>query len=168
VQGTTPPDIANLLTKGEVEAALIWEPTTTQLTQSGAGTVIATQQELWEQSFGTKATEVHVMYLAKPSIAQQFPALRRDLNAAQAQVAALWKQGDAKAVEAMMKVTRLPEEVVREALALTTPLSGLSDQSIDTILQQLQFNREHGTILQSDVWKADPAKARREMFVQVG
>jgi ABC-type nitrate/sulfonate/bicarbonate transport system substrate-binding protein len=167
VQGTTPPDIANLLTKGEVEAALIWEPTTTQLTQSGAGTVIATQQELWEQSFGTKATEVHVMYLAKPSIAQQFPALLRDLNAAQAQVAALWKQGDTKAVEAMIKVTRLPEEVVREALARTTPLSGLSDQSIDTILQQLQFNREHGTILQSDVWKADPAKARREMFVEM-
>ena len=99
------------------------------------------------------------MYLAKPEVAQQYPALLRDINAAQAQVAELWKQGDAKAVDAMMQVTRLPEEVVREALGRTTPLAGLSDQAIDTILRQLQFNREHGTILKSDVWMQDPAKA---------
>ena len=66
-----------------------------------------------------------------------------------------------------MKVTRLPESVVREALGRTAPLSGLSDQSIDVILQQLRFNREHGTILQSDGWANDQDKARREMFVQV-
>ncbi len=68
----------------------------------------------------------------------------------------------------MMKVTRLPEDVVREALSRTTPLSGLPDPSIDVILQQLQFNREHGTIRQTDVWSQDPAKVRREMFVQFG
>jgi ABC-type nitrate/sulfonate/bicarbonate transport system substrate-binding protein len=168
VQGSAPPDVANLLTKGDVEAALIWEPTVTQLTQSGAGTVVATQQQLWEQTFGAGATEVHVMYVARPEIAQQYPALLRDVNAAQAQVAELWKQRDAKAVESMMKVTKLPEEVVREALGRTTPLSGLSDQAIDTILQQLRFNREHGTILQSDVWTQDLTRVRREMFVQPG
>jgi ABC-type nitrate/sulfonate/bicarbonate transport system substrate-binding protein len=168
VQCTTPPDVANLLTKGDVEAAVIWEPTTTLLTQSGAGSVIATQQQLWEQTFDTQQTEVHVVYLAKPGVAQEFPALLRDVNAAQAQVAELWKRGDAKAVEAMVQVTRLPEEVVREALERTTPLSGLSGQLIDTIVQQLQFNRQYGTILQSDVWKDDPARVRREMFVQIG
>jgi ABC-type nitrate/sulfonate/bicarbonate transport system substrate-binding protein len=167
VQGTTPPDVANLLTKGDVEAAVIWEPTTTLLTRSGAGSVIATQQQLWEQTFDTNETEVYVVYLAKPSVAQQFPALLRDLNAAQAQVADLWKRGDAKAVEAMMKVTRLPEEVVREALGRTTPLSGLSGRLVDTIFKQLQFNRQYGTILQSDVWTQDPTRPRREMFVQV-
>ena len=166
VQATAPPDVANLLTKGDVEAALIWEPTTTQLTQSGAGTIIATQQQLWEQTFGAGETEVHVMYVAQPEIARQYPALLRDVNAAQAQVAELWKQRDAKAVDAMMKVTKLPEEVVREALGRTTPLSGLPDRSIDTILQQLQFNREHGTILQSDVWSQNPGKVRQELFVQ--
>jgi NitT/TauT family transport system substrate-binding protein len=168
VQCATPPDVANLLTKGDVEAALIWEPTTTQLTQSGAGSIIATQQQLWEQTFDTGQTEVHVVYLAKPGIAQQFPSLLRDVNAAQAQVAELWKRQDPKAVQAMVQVTRLPEEVVREALGRTTSLSGLSDQAIDTIVQQLQFNRQYGTILQSDVWKDDPARARREMFVQLG
>ena len=127
-----------------------------------------TQQQLWEQTFGADGTEVSVAYLAKPEIAQQYPELLRDFNAAQGQVANLWKQGDANAVDAMTKVTRLPEAVIREAFTRTTPLSGLPDESVDIILRQLQFNREHGTILQSDVWIDDPGKARREMFVQVG
>ena len=156
VQATAPPDVANLLTRGEVEAALIWEPTTTLVTRSGAARIIATQQQLWEQTFGVGATEVHVMYAARPEIAQQYLALLRDVNAAQAEVAELWKKGDTKAVEAMMKVTKLPEEVVREALGRTAPLSGLTDQSIEIILQQIRFSREHGSILQSDVWINDP------------
>ena len=61
-----------------------------------------------------------------------------------------------------------PEPVVQEALGRTTPISGLSDQALDTILQQIRFNREHGTILKSDVWVQDAATPRREMFVQVG
>ena len=75
MQATAPPDVANLLTRGDVEAALIWEPTTTQLTQSGAATIIASQQQLWEQTFGGTATEVHVAFLAQPEIARQYPAL---------------------------------------------------------------------------------------------
>jgi hypothetical protein len=67
----------------------------------------------------------------------------------------------------MMKVTRLPKEVVQAALGRTTPLAGLPDRSIDTILRQIEFNRQHGTILRSDVWTQDPARARREMFVTV-
>jgi ABC-type nitrate/sulfonate/bicarbonate transport system substrate-binding protein len=168
VQASAPPDVANMLISGEVEAAVIWEPTVTLLTQSGAGTVIATQQQLWEQTFGAGATEVHVMYVAQPEIAKQYPMLLQDINAAQAQVAELWKQGDPKAVDAMTKVTKLPAEVAREALGRTTPLSGLSDQNVEVILQQLQFNREHGTILQSDVWINDPGRARRDIFVHAG
>jgi ABC-type nitrate/sulfonate/bicarbonate transport system substrate-binding protein len=168
VQASAPPDVANLLMKGDVEAALIWEPTVTQLAQSGAGTIIATQQQLWGQTFGGGATEVHVVYVAQLEIARQYPTLLRDVNAAQAEVAKLWKQRDAKAVDAMVKVTRLPEDVVSEALGRTTPLSGLSDQSMDVILQQLQFNREHGTILQSDIWTNDRGRVRREIFVQAG
>jgi hypothetical protein len=66
----------------------------------------------------------------------------------------------------MVAVTKLPEAVVREALGRTTPLSGLPDEGMDAILQQLSFNREHGTILLSDVWIEDSGKARRELFVQ--
>jgi hypothetical protein len=67
----------------------------------------------------------------------------------------------------MTTVTRLPREVVEEALGRTTPLAGLPDRSVDAMLQQIQFNRQHGTILKSDVWTEDPARARREMFLQV-
>ncbi|HEX2184543.1 MAG TPA: PhnD/SsuA/transferrin family substrate-binding protein [Chloroflexota bacterium] len=167
VPGAAPPDVANLFAKGDVEAALIWEPTTTQLTQSGAGTILATQQQLWEEASGARGTEVHVVYVATPQVAQQFPALLRDVNTAQAQVAERWARGDAQAVEGMMKVTRLPREVVQEALSRTTPLSGLPEDAMEAILQQLHFNRRYGTILQSDVWTQDPAKARRELFVKV-
>jgi NitT/TauT family transport system substrate-binding protein len=167
VQGAAPPDVANLLVKGDVEAALIWEPTTTLVVQSGAGRIVATQQQLWEQVSGTPETEVHVVYVTTPPLARQYPALLRDVNAAQARVAELWKRGDESVVQAMTRVTRLPEEVVKEALSRTTPLSGLPDRSVDTMIQQIQFNRQHGTVLQSDVWAGDPARARSELFVKV-
>jgi hypothetical protein len=38
---------------------------------------------------------------------------------------------------------------------------------LDAISQQLRFNREHGTILQSNVRIDDPDKARREICVQM-
>jgi ABC-type nitrate/sulfonate/bicarbonate transport system substrate-binding protein len=168
VQGTAPPDVANLLTKGDVEAVLIWEPTTTQLTQAGTGTILATQQQLWEQASGSKATEVHVVYLASPQITREHPDLLADINTAQREVAELWTSKDPKLVKAFTEVTQLPESVVQEALGRTTPLFGLRDETISTILQQLDFNRQYGTILESDVWSGDTAKIRNELFVRVG
>jgi ABC-type nitrate/sulfonate/bicarbonate transport system substrate-binding protein len=168
VQGTAPPDVANLLTKGDVEAVLIWEPTTTQLTQAGTGTILATQQQLWEQASGSRSTQVHVVYLASPQITRDHPDLLADINAAQRQVADLWTNKDPKLIKAFTEVTQLPESVVQEALGRTTPLFGLRDDTINTILQQLQFNRQYGTILESDVWSGDTAKIRNELFVRVG
>jgi ABC-type nitrate/sulfonate/bicarbonate transport system substrate-binding protein len=167
VQGTAPPDIANLLTKGDVESVLIWEPTTSQLTQAGTGQILATQQQLWEQASGSKETEVHVVYLTTPQIAHDFPNLLQDINQAQAQVAELWKKKDPKAVQGMMDVTKLPQDVVETAFGRTTPLSGLRDEQVSLIIEQLKFNRQYGTILQSDVWN-DAAKVKSEMFVNVG
>ncbi|MDP9354173.1 MAG: transporter substrate-binding domain-containing protein, partial [Chloroflexota bacterium] len=66
VQATAPPDLANLIQRGDVEAAVLWEPITTQVVQSGAATVLATQQELWEQASGSQETQVHVVYMAQP------------------------------------------------------------------------------------------------------
>jgi ABC-type nitrate/sulfonate/bicarbonate transport system substrate-binding protein len=165
VQGTAPPDVANLLTKGDVEAVLIWEPTTTQLTQAGTGTILATQQQLWEQASGSKETEIHVVYLTTPQIAREQPDLLADINKAQQQVADMWKTRDPKLVKAFVDVTQLPEATVTEALGRTTPLSGLREETVSTILQQLQFNRQYGTILESDAWAGDTAKVRSELFV---
>jgi ABC-type nitrate/sulfonate/bicarbonate transport system substrate-binding protein len=164
VQATSPADVGALLTKGDVEAALIWQPTTTQLVRSGVGRVLVTQQQLWEQASGSRVTQVHAVYVTSPGIANDFPRLMGDINAAQAEVAGLWTQRDPQAVEAMHQVTRLPSEVVADALGDTTPLSGLSQQAVDTMLQQLAFNRQYGTILQSDVWTQDTERAKRELF----
>src|SRR5215207_6021995 len=165
VQATSPADVGALLTKGDVEAALIWQPTTTQLTRSGVGRVLATQQQLWEQASGSRTTQVHVVYVTSRLVAEQFPRLLSDINAAQSEVAALWTKRDPKAIQAMQRVTRLPSDVVADAFGSTTPLFGLSAQTIDTTLQQLSFNRQYGTILQSDVWTRDPERVKRDMFV---
>jgi NitT/TauT family transport system substrate-binding protein len=165
VQGTTPADMVNLLTRDDVEAVLVWEPVISQLVRSGAARILATQQQLWEQASGSRATPVHVVYLTTPRIAADSPDLLQDINAAQAQVAELWKQRDPRAVQGMQQVPHLPVEVVEDALGRTTPLSGLGDQAIDTILEQLRFDRQFGTLLQTDVWTEDPARARGELFV---
>lgn len=166
VQAGAPPDAANLLTQGQVDAILIWEPTTTQLVLGGQNRVVATQQELWEQATGSKQTQVHVIYLTTPEIAQNFRSLLSDINEAQRHVAELWPKKDPKAVEAIMSVTQLPKEVVEAALDKTKPLYGLNDEIINTTLEQLKFNREHGSILKSDVWN-DPATLKDELFFRV-
>ena len=45
-------------------------------------------------------------------------------------------------------------------------LHGLTDDSVETILTQLRIARQHGTILQSDVWTAPDGarKVRDELF----
>jgi ABC-type nitrate/sulfonate/bicarbonate transport system substrate-binding protein len=166
VQATAPPDLANLVQRGDVEAAILWEPITTQMVQSGAATVLATQQELWEQASGSQETQVHVAYMAQPQLVDEHPQLLADLNDAQRQVAELWAKKDPKLVNAFVEVTTLPSDVVEMALGATTPLWGLRPETIDTFLAQMQFNREHGTILQSDVWK-EPAKVKQELFHMV-
>jgi ABC-type nitrate/sulfonate/bicarbonate transport system substrate-binding protein len=165
VPSTTIPDVVNLLTRGDVEAAFTWEPTTTQLVSSGVGRVLATQQGLWEQASGSQSTEVHVVFMTTPQIVDDYPDLLRDVNEAQSHIAALWKARDAEAVTAMQQVTSLPPEIIAEAFGRTSPLAGLDDQQIETFLAQLRFNREYGTALQSDVWTQDAARVRDNLFV---
>jgi hypothetical protein len=66
-------------------------------------------------------------------------------------------------VDVVMRVTTLPKEVVDMALGQISPLHGLTDEHIQTILAQLKLNREHGTILKSDIW-LDPAKVSPDLF----
>ena len=165
VQATAPPDLTNLLLKREVEAALLWEPLTSQVQLTDRFRVLATQQEMWERASGSPGKQVHVVYLTTPQIAAEFPTLVADINAAQAEVVDLWQRRDPAALDAIMQVTQLPKEVVDLALNPSTPLHGLTDEQVQTMLAQLKHNREHGTILKSDLW-LDPAKARDALFVR--
>jgi ABC-type nitrate/sulfonate/bicarbonate transport system substrate-binding protein len=166
VQATAPADLSALLQKRDVEAGFVWEPITSQLKVSAGYRVLASQQELWEQASGTQGSQVHVVYLTTPQLAREFKALVSDINQAQAEVADLWQNKDPKAVDAIMQVTQLPKEVVEMALGQTRPLHGLTDEHIRTILAQLKLNREHGTILKSDIW-LDPARVSPDLFLMV-
>lgn len=163
VQGSAPPDVANLLINGEVEAALAWEPTTARLTEMGTARILTTQQELWQAASGTDTTQVHVTYVAPSSLAEEFPELLTDINAAQEQIAGLWTQGDESLVQAFSAVTQLPPEVISVALERTVPLYGLNDELKETIAQQLKFNRENGVLLQDDRW-LDTERVKAELF----
>jgi hypothetical protein len=65
-----------------------------------------------------------------------------------------------------MRVTELPKDAVEMALGQTSPLHGLTDEHIQTILAQLKLNRENGTILKSDIW-LDPAKVSPDLFFRL-
>ncbi len=78
-------------------------------------------------------------------------------------MADLWQRRDPAAIDAIMQVTQMPKEVVELALNHSTPLHGLTDEQVQTMLAQLKHNREHGTILKSDLW-LDPAKAKDALF----
>ena len=64
-------------------------------------------------------------------------------------------------------MTRLPRDVVEFAMRSTKKmLHGLSGDSVETIITQLRIARQHGTILQSDMWTAPDGarKVREELF----
>lgn len=166
IQASTPPDAANLLINKNVDALLIWEPTTSQLTQAGHAKVLVTQQDLWKQVSGQETPEVHVVYLTSPSIIQNYSDLLKDVIAAQEEVAQLWQSSDQKVVQAFANVTQLSPDVIRVALSHTKPLVGLNKPIQDTILAQLRFNRESGVLLKNDIW-LDTEKARAALFAQL-
>lgn len=166
VQATDPPSAANLLQTGQVEALLIWEPTLAQLELTGRFRILVTQQQLWEQASGSRLTQVHVVYLTTPEIAQQYPQLLRDINDAQREAAEMWNRRDEAAITSIMEITQLPRDVVVRAMSRTTILYGLTDDQMNLIIEQLKFNREHGTILKSDVWN-DANRVKNDFFLKV-
>jgi ABC-type nitrate/sulfonate/bicarbonate transport system substrate-binding protein len=166
VTATDPPAAVNLLLTRQVEALIIWEPVLAQLELQGPFRILVTQQQLWERASGSRLTQVHVVYLTTPDIAQQYPQLLRDINDAQREAADMWNRRDEAAITSIMEITQLPRDVVVRAMSRTTILHGLTDDQMNLMIEQLRFNREHGTVLRSDVWN-DAAKVKSEFFLRV-
>ncbi len=165
ITANQPPDLANLLIKGDVDAINVWLPTSAQLVRTGKYKYLVTQQELWEKVSGKKDLEVHVVYLTRPDIAQQYPELLKDINDAQKEAADIWATQPEVAAQAIMAVTQLPKDDVLFAMKETKQVMwGLTDANIDTILAQLKHNREYGTLLKSDIWLNPDQKLREDMF----
>jgi ABC-type nitrate/sulfonate/bicarbonate transport system substrate-binding protein len=164
ITATAPPELAAMLQKGDVEGILVWEPVTSQLLRTGNYRVLVDQQELWERASGQSDTEVHVIYLTRPDLAEQCPQLLADINTSQREAFDIWQNKKDVARQAIAEVTQLSLEDVDFAMSRTKQVMyGLSDAQIETMLKELKHNRDNGTLLESNIWN-DPAKLKAELF----
>jgi len=167
VTGMTPPDLATLIGKGDVDAVIVWHPVVDSLLATRKFRVLTDQDSLWRQSTKQPGAPVMVLYLTSPDFARKHPDALRDINDAQREAVDIWHARPDVAARAIVAVTRLPRDVVELAMRNTKKmLHGLTEDSVETILTQLRIARQYGSILQSDVWTAPDGarKVRDELF----
>ncbi len=164
VTAASPPDLANLLARREVEAIIAWQPISDLAVQKGFGVYLTKQIDLWRVATGRQHDyPVHVCYLASPDFIRQHPAFPADLNAAQKDAVDIWYTNAPRAIEMVAEVTKMEKLVVEVAHRETVRmLHGLTPEQIDTLILQLRITKESG-FLRSDLWD-HPERIRREFF----
>jgi ABC-type nitrate/sulfonate/bicarbonate transport system substrate-binding protein len=164
VPATAPPDMVTLLAKGDVDAIIAWQPITDSVVLRGQGVYLVKQIDLWRKATGRAAGfPVHVCYLVHADFLSRHPAIAGDLNDAQKDAVDLWYNRPERAQEIVAEVTKLPREVIQVAYRETVRmLHGLPEEQVDTLIAQLQINKEFG-FLKSDLWN-HPDRIRREFF----
>jgi len=164
VTATAPPDMVLLLSKGDVDAIIAWQPITDQVVLRGQGVYLAKQIDLWRKATGrSSGFPVHVCYLVHTEFLAKNAAIARDLNDAQKDAVEIWYNRPERAMEIVAEVTKLPPDVIKVAYKETVKmLSGLPDEQVDTLIAQLKINKEFG-FLKSDVWD-NPDRIRKEFF----
>jgi len=166
VTATAPPDMVTLLGKGEVDAIIAWQPITDSVVFRGQGVYLAKQIDLWRKATG-RATgfPVHVCYLVHNEFLAKSPGIAKDLNDAQKDAVDIWYNRPDRAMEIVAEVTKLPMDVIKVAHKETVRmLHGLPDEQVETLIAQLQINKEFG-FLKSDIWD-NPERIRREFFLR--
>jgi ABC-type nitrate/sulfonate/bicarbonate transport system substrate-binding protein len=164
ITAQAPPDMATMIAKKDVDAVIAWQPVSDLIVQRGDGVYLAKQIDLWRKATG-RATgyPVHVCYAVSPSFIEKHPTFPKDLNDAQHDAVNLWNGNQARAVEIVAEITKLPPAVVEYAHGQTVQmLYGLSDEQIDTLVVQLKLIKETG-FLKSDVWD-NPDRIKKEFF----
>lgn len=145
VNAATPPDQANLLTSGEVDAAIMWSPLAETLTVDGEYRVVARQSELWKAAYPDAEEMIHIIYLARPEYLEQHSGLIEDLQATTQEIVELWESDPARVQELYTQVSDLPPNVIAEAYETgPEPLSGLDRDDIGQITQQFRLLEEVG------------------------
>ena len=166
VTAQSPPDMATLLAKKDVDAIVAWQPISDQVVHRGDGVYLVKQIDLWRKATNRPGGyPVHVCYLVHNDFLAKNASFAGDLNAAQRDAVDLWYTKPARAMEIMAEVTKLPADVIQVAYRETVKmLAGLTDEQIDTLIAQLRINREFG-FLKSDVWES-PDRVRKEFFAR--
>ncbi len=166
VTAASPPDLANLLARRDVEAIIAWQPISDLAVQKGFGIYLVKQIDLWRVATGRKNDfPVHVCYLAHAEFLQKHPAFPADLNAAQKDAVDIWYRQAPRAIEMVAEVTKMERPVVELAHRETVQmLHGLAPDQIETLIVQLKLMKDSG-FLKSDLWD-HPERIRREFFWQ--
>jgi ABC-type nitrate/sulfonate/bicarbonate transport system substrate-binding protein len=166
VTAASPPDLANLLARRDVEAIIAWQPISDLAVQKGFGEYLVKQIELWRVATGrTHDFPVHVCYLADPAFIQKHPSFPAALNAAQKDAVDIWYKDASRAIDMVAAVTRIERPVVEVAHRETVRmLYGLTPEQIETLIVQLRITKESG-FLKTDIWD-HPDRIRREFFWQ--
>jgi len=166
VTATAPPDMVTLLGKGEVDAIIAWQPITDSVVFRGQGVYLAKQIDLWRKATGrASGFPVHVCYLVHNEFLAKSPGIAKDLNDAQKDAVDVWYNRPDRAMEIVAEVTKLPMDVIKVAHKETVRmLHGLPDEQVETLIAQLQINKEFG-FLKSDIWD-NPERIRREFFLR--
>lgn len=164
VTAVSPPDLATLLARKDVEAMIGWQPISDLAVQNGFGVYLTKQIDLWRVATGRKADfPVHVCYLADPSFLDAHPWFPADLNAAQKDAVDIWYKDVPRAVEIVAEVTKLDKSVVEVAHRETVKmLHGLAPDQIETLIVQLRVMKDGG-FLKAGIWE-NPDRVRREFF----
>jgi ABC-type nitrate/sulfonate/bicarbonate transport system substrate-binding protein len=164
VTAQSPPDMATLMAKKDVDAIVAWQPISDQVVQRGDGVYLAKQIDLWRKATGRPTGyPVHVCYAVNPAFIEKNPTFPRDLNEAQKDAVEIWYKNRPRAIEIASEITKLPRDVVEYAHGQTVQmLSGLSDDQIDTLVLQLKLLKESG-FLKSDLWDS-PDRIKKEVF----
>ncbi|MBI4561881.1 MAG: ABC transporter substrate-binding protein [Candidatus Rokubacteria bacterium] len=164
VTATSPPDMANLMAKKDVDAIIAWQPISDQVVLRGDGIYLAKQIDLWRKATGRSHDyPVHVCYLVHPDFIERHPGFPKDLNDAQKEAVDLWYSKKERALEIVHEITKIPKPVLEFAHGQTVRmLHGLSEEQIDTLVLQLKLTKESG-FLKSDIWD-NPDRIRREFF----
>jgi ABC-type nitrate/sulfonate/bicarbonate transport system substrate-binding protein len=164
VTAQSPPDMATLMAKKDVDAIVAWQPISDQVVQRGDGVYLAKQIDLWRKATGRPTGyPVHVCYAVNPAFIEKNPTFPRDLNEAQKDAVEIWYKNKPRAIEIASEITKLPRDVVEYAHGQTVQmLWGLADDQIDTLVLQLKLLKESG-FLKSDLWESAD-RIKKEVF----
>jgi ABC-type nitrate/sulfonate/bicarbonate transport system substrate-binding protein len=164
VTAASPPDLATLLARKDVEAMIAWQPISDLAVQKGFGVYLTKQIDLWRVATGRKTDfPVHVCYLVAPTFLDRHPSFPEALNAAQKDAVDIWYRDVPRAVEIVAEVTKIEKPVVEVAHRETVKmLHGLAPDQIETLIVQLGLMKEGG-FLKADLWE-NPDRVRREFF----
>ena len=160
-----PPQIVQAFARGDVDAAVIWEPFVSKLVADYGGKVVVTYQELWRKwSKHVGDNGVMIVYAARAKWAQEHPGLVEKLLTARSMAAKLWDDNETLAEKILEKNYGLSPEAAKHCwkrLRMETAKT-LDEQLVKNILAVWELAREGGYISSS------PESLAKDAFWQAG